>query len=184
MADAEMTALLQRLSDGDKAAEAELFPRVYRELRRIARACLRGERPEHTLQATALVNEAYLKLMAGAPIDWKNRAHFFSLAAQGMRRLLVDYARQRSAGKRAAGERVDLDEALIISPQQCTLIGDLHEGLDRLAEFAPRAARVVELRYFSGMTEEEIAELLEVSLKTVKRDWKMARSWLHDELAR
>ena len=183
MGDADLTGLLQRMAHGDQDAAAELFPCVYRELRKLARACLRGERPEHTLQATALVNEAYLKLMGGAPIDWKNRAHFFGLAAQGMRRLLVDYARQRAAGKRA-GERVDLDEALIVSPAQCTLIGELHEGLNGLAEFAPRAARVVELRYFSGMTEEETAGLLGVSVKTVKRDWKMARSWLHDELAR
>ncbi len=182
MGAADMTELLQRLARGDKAAEAELFPYVYRELRRIAKACLRGERPEHTLQATALVNEAYLKLVAGPPIDWKNRAHFFGVAAQGMRRILVDYARQRAARKRA-GVRIDLDEELIVSPERCTEIDQLHDGLEEFAKFAPRAAKVVELRYFSGLTEEEIAELLGVSAKTVKRDWKMAREWLRDELS-
>jgi RNA polymerase sigma factor (TIGR02999 family) len=169
------------LARGEKEVEADLFPLVYRELQRIARACLRGERREHTLQATALVNETYLKLLAGAQIDWKSRAHFFSLAAQSMRRILVDYARQKAAAKRA-GARIDLDNELLISPQQCTLIGDLHEALERLAEFAPRAAKVVELRYFSGLPEEEIAELLGVSARTVKRDWQMARGWLRAEL--
>jgi RNA polymerase sigma-70 factor, ECF subfamily len=183
MADADLTGLLHRLSRGEKDAEAELFPHVYRELQKIAHICLRGERTEHTLQATALVNEAYLKLTVGAQIDWKNRAHFFGLAAKGMRRILVDYARQRSAGKRA-GIHIELDEELIVSAEQCTLIGDLHEALERLAEFAPRAAKVVELRYFGGMTEEEIADLLSVSVKTVKRDWQMARGWLRGELSK
>ena len=183
MSEPDLTALLQRLSGGDKAAEAELFRRVYRELRKIARSCLRGERQEHTLQATALVNEAYLKLIAGPKIDWKSRAHFFGLAAQGMRRILVDYARQRAAAKRA-GIHVDLDEALIVSPERCTLVDDLDEALKRLAQFAPRAAKVVEMRYFGGMTEEEIADLLDVSVKTVKRDWKMACEWLRDELSK
>jgi RNA polymerase sigma-70 factor, ECF subfamily len=182
MAEPDLTELLRRLAGGDKEAEAKLFAHVYRELRKIARGCLRNERPEHALQATELVNEVYVKLMGGPPIDWKNRTHFYSLAAQGMRRILVDYARKRAAGKRA-GAHVDLDEALIVSPEQCTLIGDLHEALERLAKFAPRAARVVELRYFGGMSEEEIADLLGVSAKTVKRDWKMAREWLRDELS-
>jgi RNA polymerase sigma-70 factor (ECF subfamily) len=183
MADPDLTGLLHRLSRGEKEAEAELFPHVYRELQKIARGCLRGERQEHTLQATALVNEAYLKLVADAHIDFKNRAHFFGLAAQGMRRILVDYARQRIAGKRA-GFRVDLDDQLIVSPEQCALVGDLHDALERLEEFAPRAAKVVELRYFGGMTEEEIADLLNVSEKTVKRDWQMARGWLRGELSK
>lgn len=182
MAEANLTGLLQRLSRGEKDAEAELFPHVYRELQKIARGCLRGERDEHTLQATALVNETYLKLIVGTHIDWKNRAHFFGLAAQAMRRILVDYARQRAAGKRA-GARIDLDDELIVSPNQCTLIGDLHDALERFAEFAPRAAKVVELRYFGGMTEEEIGDLQGVSTKTVKRDWEMARRWLRGELS-
>ena len=181
MAEADLTGLLRRLSRGEKEVEAALFPLIYRELQKIARSCLRAERAEHTLQATALVNEAYLKLIAGSQIDWKNRAHFFSIAAQGMRRILVDYARQKSAAKRA-GSRIDLEDELLISPEQCSLIGELNEALERLAEFAPRAAKVVELRYFSGMTEEEIAELLGVSSKTVKRDWQMAKGWLRGEL--
>ncbi len=181
MAAADMTELLQRFSRGDKEAEAELFRHVFRELHKIARACLRGERPEHTLQATALVNEVYMKLMAGPQIDWQNRAHFFSLAARGMRRILVDYARQRAAAKRA-GVRIELDEALIVSPERCTEIDALHEALERLAEFAPRAAKVVEMRYFGGLTEEEIAGVLGVSSKTVKRDWQMAVGWLRGEL--
>jgi RNA polymerase sigma-70 factor, ECF subfamily len=183
MAAADMTELLQRLSRGDKQAEADLLPRVYRELHRLARSCLKGERPEHTLQATALVHEAYLKLIPDQQIDWKSRGHFFGLAAQCMRRILVDYARKRAAGKRG-GARVELDEALVISPEQCTLIGELHDALDWLAEFAPRAAKVVELRYFSGLTEQDIADLLDVSVKTIKRDWKMARDLLYDELSR
>jgi len=182
MAEPDLTELLRRLSGGDKDAEAQLFVHVHRELRRMARACLRSERPEHALQATELVNEVYLKLMGGPPIDWQNRVHFYSVAAQSMRRILVDGARRRAAGKRA-GAHIDLDEALIVSPEQCTLIGELHDALERLAKFAPRAAKVVELRYFGGMTEEEIAEALEVSAKTVKRDWKMAREWLRDELS-
>ena len=171
MAATDLTELLRRVARGDKTAESELLPSVYRELHGIACAYLRGERREHTLQATALVHEAYLRLFAKQDIDWKGRAHFFSLAAQTMRRILVDYARQRSAGKRDGGVHVSLDEELMISAEQCDLVADLDEALVRLGEFGPRAARVVELRFFSGLSEEEIADILEVSVRTVKRDW-------------
>lgn len=183
MTSAPITELLRRLSDGDKQAEAELLTQVYRELRRMARGCLRGERSEHSLQATALVHEVYVKLIADQPIDWQSRSHFFHLAAQSMRRILVDYARKRGAAKRAGGPVIALDDELLIAPEQCTLIGEMNDALERFAEFAPRAARVVELRYFGGLTEEEIAELLGVSAKTVKRDWRMARNWLYAELS-
>jgi RNA polymerase sigma-70 factor (ECF subfamily) len=183
MAATEMTELLLRVSRGDKTAEADLLPRVYRELHGIARRYLAGERREHTLQATALVNEAYLRLFAEQDIEWKSRAHFFGLAAQTMRRILVDHARQRKAKKRGGGVHISLDEELTISDDQCDLITDLDEALLRLGEFAPRAARIVELRFFSGLGEKEIADILELSVRTVKRDWKMARAWLYDELS-
>jgi RNA polymerase sigma-70 factor (ECF subfamily) len=184
MAAAEMTELLRRMACGDKEAEAELLPRVYRELRRIAAAYLRRERPDHTLQATALVHEAYLRLAADQGVDWKNRAHFFKLAAQLMRHILVDYARLRGADKRGGKEqRAAFDENLVVSPQQCGLILDVDRALGRLAELNPRQARVVEMRFFSGLGEEEIAEALGVSSKTVKRDWAMARAWLFGELS-
>ena len=145
---------------------------------------LRGERPDHTLQATALVHEAYLRIIPNGNTDWKSRSHFFGVAAQQMRHILVDHDRQRQAAKRGGGERISLDDALFISPAQCDLVTDLDEALKSLAEFAPRAAKVVELKFFSGMTDEEVAEVLEVSTRTVKRDWKMARGWLDDNLSR
>jgi RNA polymerase sigma-70 factor (ECF subfamily) len=183
MAAADVTELLHRFANGDKEAEADLMPRVYRELHKIARAYLRRERPDHTLQATALVHEAYLRLTSQREIDWKNRAHFFGIAAQMMRRILVDYARQRGAGKRG-GVHISLDEGLMISDDQCALVTDLDEALQRLARLNERQARVVELRFFSGLTEEEIGEVLGLSSRTVKRDWTMARAWLYGELSR
>jgi RNA polymerase sigma-70 factor (ECF subfamily) len=184
MAASDMTALLQRVARGDKQAEADLLPRIYSELHNMASSYLRGERPEHTLHATALVHEVYLRLIASQKVDWQGRAHFFGLASQTMRRILVDYARQRSAGKRNAGERVSLDEELFISEDQCDLVANLDEALTRLALLNPRQARVVELRFFSGLKEGEIAEVVGVSERTVKRDWRMARAWLYGELSR
>lgn len=179
----DVTELLRRAASGDKQAEADLVPRVYRELHKLARAYLRGERPQHTLQATALVHEAYLRLVTKQDIEWQNRAHFFSVAGMTMRRILVDYARQRNASKRA-GIHISLDEDLAISADQCDLIAELDSALDRLATLNSRQARVVELRFFSGLTEEEIAEILQVSSRTVKRDWTVARAWLYGELSR
>jgi RNA polymerase sigma factor (TIGR02999 family) len=174
---------LQRLAHGDKQAEAELVPQVYRELKKIARGYLRHERPDHTLEATALVHEAYLRLTSQKEIDWKSRNHFFGIAAQMMRRILVDYARRRGASKRA-GCHVSLDEGLTISAEQCSLVTALDAALERLAALNARQARVVELRFFSGLAEEEIAQLMCLSSRTVKRDWSMARAWLYGELSR
>jgi RNA polymerase sigma factor (TIGR02999 family) len=180
----EITALLERVSAGDKSAESELLPRVYGELRRMAGGYLRRERSDHTLQATALVHEAYLKLTGQTHIHWNGRAHFFAVAAQLMRRILVDHARQFRAAKRGAGAaKLELDAALMVGESQHNLIADLDEALERLAKFAPRQAQVVEMRFFGGMTEDEIALRLEVSPRTVKRDWTLARAWLHGEMA-
>jgi RNA polymerase sigma-70 factor (ECF subfamily) len=178
-----VTELLQRVARGDRDAEAELIPRVYRELRRIAQGYLRNERRDHTLQATALVHEAYLRLMVPGEINWENRAHFFAVAANTMRRILVDYARRRCASKRNA-ERVSLDQNLIVSHEQCAFMTELDEALDSLAILSPRQARVVELRFFGGLTEEEISSVMKISSRTVKRDWIVARAWLHCELSR
>jgi RNA polymerase sigma-70 factor (ECF subfamily) len=185
VATAELTDLLNRVAQGDKDAEADLMPRVYRQLHTIAASHLRRERSEHTLQATALVNEAYLKLAGAKSIDWKNRAHFFGVAARAMRRILVDYARQKGASKR--GDHcvyMPFDEDLFVSDQQSTLVTDIDSALERLERLNPRQARIVELRFFSGLTEEEIAEVLGISSRTVKRDWTMARAWLYGELSR
>ena len=183
MVAAEMTELLQRVARGDKNAEAELLPQIYRELHQIARAYLRNERPEHTLQASALVNEVYVRVFAKPDAEWKNRSHFFGMAARTMRSILVDYARGRKAVKRDGGVRILMEEGLTISPEQCDLVAALDEALERLAKIAPRAARVVELRLFSGLSEEEIADILNLSVRTVRRDWKMARAWLYEDLS-
>ncbi len=155
---------------------------VYPQLRRIARLHLRRERNDHTLQATALVNEAYLQLL-GQQQDFKDRCHFFAAAAQAMRRILVDYARQRQAKKRAGGlRRVELHETAIIGGGRLDDVLAIDEALARLEQWDARQCRVVELRFFAGLTEAEIAELLGVAERTVKRDWSMARAWLHAEL--
>jgi len=183
MATCDVTDLLQRAARGDKQAEADLVPRVYRELYKLARIHLRGERPEHTLQPTALVHEAYLRLVTKQDIDWQNRAHFFSIAGMTMRRILVDYARQRNAGKRA-GVHISFDDNLSISAKHCSMITELDSALERLATLNARQAKIVELRFFSGLTEDEIAEALQISSRTVKRDWTVARAWLYGELSR
>ncbi len=182
MADADLTELLQRAANGDKKAEADLIPHIYRELHTLAMSYLRRERPEHTLQATALVHEAYMRLTR-QDINWQSRTHFFGFAAQTMRSILCDYARQRSAGKRGGGGTVvPLDEGLVISEEQCSMLTDLDDALLRLARMNERQARVVELRFFAGLTEEQIAEVIGVSARTVKRDWTVARAWLYGEL--
>jgi RNA polymerase sigma factor (TIGR02999 family) len=173
-----ITELLQKLKTGDRDAEDRLIALVYNDLRRLAERNLRNERPEHTLQATALVHEAYLRL-TGKPIDWQNRAHFFAVAAQQMRRILVDYARAVRAKRRGSGGRkLSLDDVLLISDSESEELIDIDASLNSLAEWDARQAKVVELRFFGGLTEEEIASVLGVSTKTVKRDWNMARAWL------
>jgi RNA polymerase sigma factor (TIGR02999 family) len=180
---AEVTELLNRFARGDKEAEQDLLPRIYGELRRIAAKQMRGERPDHTLQATALVHEAYCRLVEESRAEWENRAHFFAIAATVMRRILVDYARQRGASKRGAGRVVPPGEGLAVSADQCGLIAELDEALRTLEIRNARQAKVVELRYFAGLTEEEIAGLLGVTPRTVRRDWTVARAWLYGQLA-
>lgn len=181
----DVTVLLSQLARGERSAADKLIPLVYDELRRLASHYMRGERNEHTLQATALVHEAYLKLVEQRSTDWQSRAHFFGIAAQLMRRILIDHARGHLRGKRGGGQRpVPLDEALVFSPEESEEFVRLDEALDRLAKFDPRQAKIVELRYFGGLTVEETADLLGISPKTVKRDWSVAKAWLHGELAK
>jgi len=179
-----MTELLNRVARGDKQAEQDLLPLIYNELRRIAAHHLRQERPNHTLQATALVHEAYLRLIGLTDIDWQSRTHFFGVAAQVMRHVLTDYARQRQAEKRGGGQaHLPLEEGLNVSAEQCALIGELDSALQRLERLNARQAKVVELRFFSGLKEEEIADLLMVSVRTVRRDWTIARAWIYGEIS-
>lgn len=179
----EVTLLLERVRSGDKEAETRLIETVHGELRRIAKAHMRRERADHTLQTTALVNEAYLKLVGQKGAQFHNRAHFFAVAAKVMRRILVDYARSRLAEKRGAGRDVlPLDEALVFSPQRSGEVVALDEALQRLQREDERVSRVIELRFFGGLTVEETAEVLNVSARTVKREWSFGRAWLRAEL--
>jgi RNA polymerase sigma factor (TIGR02999 family) len=181
----EVTILLQQVTRGNKQAEAELAPLVYQELRRIAGSYMRNERAGHTLQPTAVVNEVYLRLVDQARVDWKNRAHFFGIAAKLMRRFLLDYARERTAMKRG-GRRVPIEienfEAVCIAQQPEEVLA-LHEVLTRLERFDPQQARIVELRCFAGLTVEETAQAVGISSRTVKREWAMATAWLRAQLA-
>jgi RNA polymerase sigma-70 factor, ECF subfamily len=178
-----VTELLTRWSQGDDAALAELTPLVYGELRRLAHREMGAERPDHTLQTTALVNEAYLSLADQSNPRWQNRAHFFAVAARAMRRILVSYARSQRSEKRGGGAlKVDLDEAALISPEESKEIVDLHEALEQLATLDSRKAQVVELKYFGGLNYEEIAEVLKISSITARRDWRFAKAWLYTEL--
>ncbi|PYK61520.1 MAG: RNA polymerase subunit sigma-70 [Verrucomicrobia bacterium] len=178
-----VTELLVHWSHGDDAALAELTPLVYEELRRLAHHFMEGQRPEHTLQTTALVNEAYMRLADQTKPSWQNRAHFFAVAARAMRQILVNYARSNRAQKRGGGAlKVELDEVAIISPEESKEIVDLHEALERLATLDSRKAQVVELKYFGGLNYDEMAEVLKISPITVRRDWEFARLWLYTEL--
>jgi RNA polymerase sigma factor (TIGR02999 family) len=178
-----VTDLLTRWSDGDDAALAQLTPLVYEELRRLAHRQMGRERPDHTLQTTALVNEAYLRLADQTNPRWQNRAHFFAVAARAMRRILVSYARSNRAQKRGGGAvKIELDEAAILSPEQSNEIVDVHEALEKLGRLDERKARVVELKYFGGLNHDEIAEVMKISAITVRRDWVFAKAWLHNEL--
>ena len=178
----DVTQLLKAMHAGDPAAADRLLPLVYSELHRLAQAYMRRERPDHTLQATALINEAYLRL-AGEDIDWNNRAHFIGLAAHVMRQVLVDYARQHNAERRAGGlQRVEMNDDLAVSPDRLDEVASIDQALTRLAAHNPRQARVVELRYFGGLSVEQIATILEVAPRSVKRDWSLARIFLAREL--
>ena len=178
-----VTELLTRWSQGDDAALAELTPLIYEELRRLAHHYMEAQRPNHTLQTTALVNEVYLRLADQTNPRWQNRAHFFAVAARAMRRILVSYARgQRSQKRGGGGLKVDLDEAALVSPEESKEIVDLHEALERLATLDSRKAHVVELKYFGGLNYDEMAEVLKISRVTVRRDWEFAKVWLYTEL--
>ena len=181
-----ITRMLKDWSGGNREALDELLPFVYNELHRQASRYLRRERNDHTLQTTALINEAYMKLIDQSEVEWQNRAHFFAIAAQTMRRILVDYARTRKREKRGGDDvKLQLDDAMNVSTKEKSIdLVALDEALNRLAEFDERQAKVVELRYFSGMTEEETAEVLGISPATVRRDWNMAKAWLYGQLSK
>ncbi len=177
----DVTGMLREWSEGNQHALSELLPIIYDELRRVAHQYLQRERHEQTLQTTALVNEAYLKLIDQRSVNWQNRAHFFAIAAQAMRRILIDNARKRSAAKRE-GEKVSLDDVAIVSKDRANHLLVLDEALRKLEEIDPQQSKIVELRYFGGLTIEETAEAMSLSPATVKREWAMARAWLYQAL--
>jgi RNA polymerase sigma factor (TIGR02999 family) len=180
----EVTRLLGEVRAGNREAEARLIPLVYSELRRLAAHYLRGERPDHTLQPTALVHEAYLRLTKIHEVDWQSRSHFFATAATVMRRILVDHARTQRADKRAGfRDAIDLEEALVMSPGRSSELLALDEALERLKKLNSRQSKIVELRFFGGMSEEEAGVILGISARTVKRDWRVAKAWLYSEMS-
>ena len=176
----EVTQLLLEWSNGDKAALDKLVPVVYQELRRLAGYHMRGERAGHTLQTSALVNEAYLRLINYKEMRWQNRAHFFAVAAQAMRRILVDHARSQQAAKRGArGQRVSLDEVATMSQERAEELLALDDALSSLEQLDERKSRIVELRYIGGLSVEEVAEVLGLSSRTIEREWMAAKAWLY-----
>ncbi len=179
----EVTELLQKWSGGDAAALEELTPLIYAELHRIAKSYMRRERDGHTLQTSALVNEAYVRLIDWKTARWENRAHFFGVSAQLMRRILVDFARKRPKIDKKAVNYVSLDEAFTITAEKDADLVALDEALNELATFDERKAKVVELKFFGGLSVEEIAEVLKISVETVMRDWQKAKIWLYRELS-
>jgi RNA polymerase sigma factor (TIGR02999 family) len=181
----QITQILVDWGNGDEAALEKLTPLVYNELHRLARQYMRRERPGHTLQTSALVNEAFIRLIDWKNVKWQDRSHFFAVSARLMRRILVDFARSRNYAKRGGAARnVTLEEANVVSREKSADIVALNDALDSLARLNERQGRVVELRFFGGLELEEIAEVLEVSVGTVRRDWSLARAWLHRELDR
>lgn len=181
----DVTRLLNALARGDRKAEAEVIPLIHRELHQIAWRYMQRERPDHTLQPTALVNEAYLRLVKQNKLAWESRTHFLAIAAQVMRRILLDHARSRATGKRIGNVgKLSLDEALSCSGEACSALLELDEVLGQLASFAPRQAKVVELRFFGGLSAAQAAEALHVTTRTVDRDWQFAKAWLQQTLSR
>lgn len=179
----DVTTLLRQLASGHRDAATQLIPLVYDELHRVAERHLRLERPNHTLQPTALVHEAYLKLVVQRDADWQNKTHFCAVASQVMRRILVDYARGRLRVKRGANlPKLPLEEAFVVAPHRCDELLALDEALERLAALDARQSRIVELRFFGGLTVEETAIVLGISPKTVKREWSTAKAWLYGEV--
>ena len=178
-----VTALLLKWGKGDDGAREQLIPLVHQELHQIARRCMAGERVGHSLQATALVNEAYVRLVDGKAVEWQDRAHFLAVSARVMRRILVDHARARHAQKRGGeGARVTFDEALVVTDEPRQNFVALDDALEALAKFDERKSRVVELRFFGGLSVEETASVLNVSPDTVMRDWRLAKAWLQGEM--
>jgi RNA polymerase sigma factor (TIGR02999 family) len=181
----DVTKVLRELSDGDQDAPARLMPLVYDELRKLSQGYLQAERPDHTLQATALVHEAYIRLVDWQNVTWQNRAHFFAVAAQIMRRILVDSAREKSAQKRGGGlTRLSLDEAVSFAQEREVDLVALDDALNSLAKLDAAQSKIVELRFFGGLTIEETAEALSISPSTVKREWTLAKAWLHKTIVR
>jgi len=180
----DVTQLLVAWSNGNQAARDQLMSVVYDELHRLARRYMRRESPGHTLQTSALVNEAFLRLVDQRNVHWQNRAHFYGIAAQMMRRILVDYARGRNYAKRGAGApTITLDEGLIVSDERSAEVVAIHEALEQLSKIDPRKEQIVELRFFGGLSIEETAEVLAVSPGTVMRDWTLAKAWLRREIS-
>jgi RNA polymerase sigma factor (TIGR02999 family) len=184
LAEEDITQLLANWNKGDEEARDKLIPLVTQELKRIANRYLYGERQEHTLQATALINEAYIRLVDQRSVEWQNRAHFFGVAAQLMRRILVDYARGRNAAKRDGQQKkLSLDDVINLSEEQDRNLVALDEALSRLAKLFPERSQIVELRFFGGLTIEETAKVLGVSIDTVKAEWRLAKAWLYKEIS-
>jgi len=180
----EITQLLAEWREGNQSALDELYPLVYNELHRLARRYMSRERKGHTLQTTALINEAYVRLVDQKNVHWANRSHFFAISAQIMRRILIDHARRHAYAKRGGGaQQVSLEEVAAIAPNPSRELVRLDEALKSLAEMDPRRSQVVELRYFGGLNNEEIAGVLNISANTVTRDWNMARAWLYQQLS-
>lgn len=180
----EITRLLEDVRQGKPEAADQLIPLIYEQVRRVARGYLRREREDHTLQPTVLVNDALLQLLGTDTVMWQNRAHFFAVASQVMRRILIDYARSHRAEKRGGKfQRVSFDEGLAYDWRQAESLLCVNEALDRLEKYDQRLSRIVEMRFFGGMTEREIAEVFGVSERTVKRDWQFARTWLYTEIS-
>jgi RNA polymerase sigma factor (TIGR02999 family) len=183
--DDDVTLLLTEVREGNREAVDRLLPLIYSELRRMAGGYMQRERAGHTLQATALVNEVYIRLAGGESVPWQNRAHFFAIAAHAMREVLLDYARRHNAGKRGGpdAQQVEADaEVLGVSPKIENVIA-IDEALERLARIDPRQSRLIELRFFAGLNVEEAAEVMGISPVTIKREWRSAKAWLHRELA-
>ena len=179
----QITQLLLAWGSGDQAALDRLMPLVYQELRRLAKNYMRRQNPGHTLQTTALVNEAYLRLIDSSRVNWQNRTHFFAISAQLMRRVLVDFARASNSLKRGGEfQEVSFEDAVAVPFEQKMDLVALDEALKKLADLNQRQSQIVELRYFGGLSEEEIAAALDISVRTVRRDWSVARAWLYREL--
>ena len=180
----EVTQLLLAWREGDEAALEKLLPLVYDELHRLAARYMRRESPGHTLQTSALVNEAFIRLIDQQQVHWQNRAHFFGIAAQLMRRILLDHARGQARGKRGGGvHRVSFDEGAIVSEQRAAELIALDDALNALAAFDSRKSRIVELRFFGGLSNEEVTEVMVMSLRTVEREWRKAKAWLHHAIS-